>query len=146
MEKDNMMNVNAEMEAMKGYISEINYCAAKVREVRDTAQLYQANVRMNIWTALVTVYALACGILRFNMKLMIVGAVLIIVLVLTKKDYRGSYKVNGVLSAVAIVSSIACFMFFYTYVPVFVLLVEWLHTVSCNYNLKKQVWKISNGL
>ena len=67
MANNNIFNVNSELSIMKNYIADIDHCTSKVKEVNDSALLYQTNYKINVLTIAATVYALACAIFRIGL-------------------------------------------------------------------------------
>lgn len=142
MTNNNIFNVNSELSIMKNYIADIDHCTSKVKEVNDSALLYQTNYKINVLTIAATVYALFCAIFQLNVVLIGLGAILAcVIIMLRKKDQSNRYKISCILNIAIIVTSIL-----FLFVPVLVVLVEWIYTIICNFKLKKQIWQISSSL
>lgn len=147
MANNNIFNVNSELSIMKNYIADIDHCTSKVKEVNDSALLYQTNYKINVLTIAATVYALACAIFQLNVVLIGIGAVLACIMVMLRKhDQSNRYKVSCILNIAIIACSIIFFMILFTIIPILVVLVEWVYTIVCNFKLKNQIWQISSSL
>lgn len=147
MTNKNIINVNMELSIMRRYIADIDYCTSKVKEVNDSALLYQTNFKINVLTSVTTIYALTCAIFQLNVVLMVIGAALAcMIYMLRKKDPSDRYKLSCILNITIIVSSILFFMIIFTFIPILVVLVEWIYTIICNLKLKNQIRQISSSL
>lgn len=147
MTNNNIFNVNSELSIMKNYVADIDRCTSKVKEVNDSALLYQTTYKINVLTIAVEVYALACAIFRFNVVLIGIGAVFAyIMIMLGKYNQINRYKVSCILNIAIIVCSILFFMFFFSFIPILVVLAEWVYMIVCNFKLKNQIWQILGNL
>lgn len=147
MANNNIFNVNSELSIMKNYIADIDHCASKIKEVNDSALLYQTNYKINVLTIATTVYALLCAIFQLNMVLIAIGVGLAcLILMFRKKDQSQRYKISCILNIAIIVCSILFFMILFTFIPILVILVEWIYTIICNFKLKNQIWQISSNV
>lgn len=147
MANNNIFNVNSELSLMKNYIADIDLCTSKVKEVNDSALLYQTTYKINILTIAAEVYALACAIFQFNAVLIGIGIVLAcIMIILGKHEPSNRYKVSCILNIAVIVCSILFFMVLFTFIPILVVLAGWIYMAICNFKVKKQIWQILNSL
>ena len=151
---DKIINVKAELDTMKTYITDLEHCTSKVNEIGTSAYLYKSNMKTNIFTMLATVYAVACVFLKYNIILLAAGVVLVVVMfIVARNDIRGSFKTSCFFNILLLVSTAACFMYLYDSIPpmallapVAILLIDWIYTIVSNYKFKKLVWDISNSL
>lgn len=144
---NNIINVNAELDLMKGYIADMDRCTGIVKLIRSSAWNYQSNVKTNIFTILCTIFTMISAILQYQVVLIGIGVVLIFVMYfIAKRDYGGSFKKSWFLNSLLLASCIGFFMFMYNMVPVAVLLIDWIYTIVSNYKFKKLVWSIGKGL
>jgi len=147
MAENTIINVNSELTKMKQNITDINYCTTKVSEIGSSAILYQTNFKINILTILTTVYALACAVLQYNMALLAVGVVIALYIVASNNaKYSSVYSVSRVLNIALVVTSIIFFLFFFNFIPIIVVMVNWIVTIMSNFKLKNMIWKISSSL
>ncbi|MBR4027688.1 MAG: hypothetical protein IKJ01_09115 [Lachnospiraceae bacterium] len=145
------MDVNSELDAMRNYIANINYCTSKIQEVKNTESLHETIVNINIATISTTLYALASAFFEFNGIGCIIwgGTGGIIGYILGELIFQTENKYADTswwLTVLVIASSMLCFLIFYTYIPIIFVLINWLYTIRMNYKLKKEIWKIANNL
>ena len=147
MTNDNIINVSSELSTIRNYIADIDHCTLKVKEVKESALMYQTNCKINIMTIAATIYSLLCAIFGFNWVLIGLGIILAcIILMLSKKDSSNRYMISCIFNCFIIVFSILFCMIVLTFVPIFMVLVEWTYMVICSIQLKKQIEHISSSL
>lgn len=145
---NNLEDVDLKLSVMKEYITNIDNCTSKVREVIDGGRLYRMNYKINILTIVTTVYTLACAILRLNEVLLFAGVALAGIILMCGYDVpeNSIYIIGFVLNVTVIICSIIFFMYSFTFIPIFVLFAQWIYTIICNYKLKIKIWEILKDL
>ena len=61
-----ILNIEKEMEKMREYIREVEFCTRKVEQIDTETVRYKVNARMNIITIAVTVFLLVCALLKID--------------------------------------------------------------------------------
>lgn len=144
---EKILNVNSEMNQMQQYIDIVSHCTAKINEISESAILYNANKKINIYTIIATIYLLICAVMQYNIVLLLAGIALGIIILLTlPSSLVPICNLSSLMIVGMIAASIGFFMFFYNFVPIIVALVQWLITVMSNFKMKNQVWKIMNNI
>lgn len=144
---EKILNVNSEMNQMQQYIDIVSHCTAKINEISESAILYHANKKINIYTIIATIYLLICAVMQYNIVLLLAGIALGIIILLTlPSSLVPICNLSSLMIVGMIAASIGFFMFFYNFVPIIVALVQWLITVMSNFKMKNQVWKIMNNI
>lgn len=156
---NDIFNVNSELSIMKNYIADIDHCTSRIIELNDSALLYQTNCKIKTITIATTIYAVLGAIFRPNEIFLGLGVILVCsIILLRNKDrsnrYQNSCILNIATMALSIISSwileyeeftVGVFVGRFC-APAITLLAGWIYIVNCNFKLKDQIWRISNGL
>lgn len=150
------INMNQEMDVINGYISDIDVCTFKVGQVAEGAKLYRAVNKINIISVITTVYALVCAFVGRGEHLLstapfwgvaAAGVLIILFSFATRKNEdSSSLMLSCVLNAAVVIAAIIFFMILFHFIPVIVMLVNWVYTILVNYQTKRTVWKIASDL
>lgn len=152
--EENILNLEVEMEKLREYISDIDFCRGKVEKIDAETVMYKTNIKINVLVILTSVFILICAIMKMNQIVMGVGGALAVATVVCcfwgKVSSR--YSIFLILNIGAIAAGIVCFMFLpedkmlFRFLPVAVLVLLQVFAFVSNIGLKKRIGMIEREL
>lgn len=155
--KENILNIEKEMNRLREYIGDVDFCRRKIEQIDAETDMYKGNKKMNIITILTSVFVLMCVIWKMKEVIMGVGIALGIIAAicfLFTKVRSGYYYCYCFLELGVIAAGIYEFAGFgslerayaYPVLSVILLIVLQGFTIFGNAKLKKRIDMIAKEL
>lgn len=152
--EENILNLEREMEKLREYISDIDFCRGKVEKIDAETVMYKTNIKINVLVILTSVFVLICALMKVDRIVMGAGGALAVAAVVCCfwGKVNSGYIFFLILDIGTIAAGIVCFMFLsedkilFRFLPVAVLVLLQIFAFVSNVGLKKRIRMIEREL